>query len=192
MSATLQDAFVRGVLTDDELDQRLDLAMNAQDLPALARLTADIPGVEPSPASTALVPTTPSTALAHGEASTALTVARPRSFTSVLGDVDDTVVLGETSGVSTLAILADIDLRFELAEHARGGTTLLDLSVIVGDIKLRVPPDVLVINEATSILGDIGAGKKRRARAPAPGDAAHTLILRGFVLLGEVRIRSTR
>jgi DUF1707 SHOCT-like domain len=40
---TLQESFVEGRLTRDELDQRLEQALRSRDFPELRRLTADLP-----------------------------------------------------------------------------------------------------------------------------------------------------
>lgn len=179
VSAALQQAYVDGLLTDDELDERLTRANDAESSEAMLALLV---GLHAPSDETALVP--------HPAASTALVHTRggkPRSLVSVFGDVDDELTLGETPSVSTLAIFADMDLTFREDELASGGTTVLDLSVILGDIKLRVPAGVRIVNEALTILGEIGASKKRRA--PTPDATTHTIVLRGFVLLGEVRVR---
>jgi hypothetical protein len=40
---TLQESFVEGRLTRDELDQRLERALRSRDFPELRTLTADLP-----------------------------------------------------------------------------------------------------------------------------------------------------
>ena len=180
--ARLQQAYVDGYLTDDELDVRLSRATDARTQEALDVLFVGLPGHSAAPP-TALVPrSSTSTALVLASASPS------RSLTTLFGESEEVLTLGEVPSVQMLAMFADMDLTFREVGLSQGGTTVLDLRVVVGDIKVRVPAGVRVVNETLAILGEVGGLRKRGA--PAPQDATHTLILRGLVLFGEVSIRA--
>ena len=75
----------------------------------------------------------------------------------------------------------DIDLR-QAAIH---GEAVIDVFAMWGGIDIRVPDDWRVIGRVTPIMG----GFEDKTRPPR-GAAAHTLVIRGFVLMGGVEVKN--
>jgi hypothetical protein len=75
----------------------------------------------------------------------------------------------------------DIDLR-QAAIH---GEAVIDVFAMWGGIDIRVPDDWRVIGRVTPIMG----GFEDKTRPPR-GAAVHTLVIRGFVLMGGVEIKN--
>jgi predicted membrane protein len=75
----------------------------------------------------------------------------------------------------------EIDLR-----HAGiDGEAVIDIFALWGGVELRVPPDWTVVSKVTPILG--GVDDKTR---PPQGASRHRLVLRGFVVMAGVEIKS--
>ncbi len=75
----------------------------------------------------------------------------------------------------------EIDLR-----HASiDGEAVIDIFAMWGGIEIRVPPDWTVVSKLTPILG--GVDDKTR---PPQGASRHRLVLRGFVVMAGVEIKS--
>jgi hypothetical protein len=75
----------------------------------------------------------------------------------------------------------EIDLR-----HASiDGEAVIDIFALWGGVELRVPPDWTVVSKVTPILG--GVDDKTR---PPQGASRHRLVLRGFVVMAGVEIKS--
>lgn len=75
----------------------------------------------------------------------------------------------------------DIDLR-QAAIH---GEAVIDVFAMWGGIDIRVPDDWRIIGRVTPIMG----GFEDKTRPPR-GAAVHTLVIRGFVLMGGVEIKN--
>jgi hypothetical protein len=75
----------------------------------------------------------------------------------------------------------EIDLR-QAAIH---GEAVIDVFAMWGGIEIRVPDEWRVIGRVTPIMG----GFEDKTRPPR-GAAAHTLVIRGFVLMGGVEVKN--
>ena len=75
----------------------------------------------------------------------------------------------------------EIDLR-QAAIH---GEAVIDVFAMWGGIDIRVPDDWRVIGRVTPIMG----GFEDKTRPPR-GAAVHTLVIRGFVLMGGVEVKN--
>jgi len=75
----------------------------------------------------------------------------------------------------------EIDLR-HAAIH---GEAIIDVFAMWGGIEIRVPEDWRVIGRVTPVMG--GFEEKTR---PPHGAAEHTLVVRGFVLMGGVEVKN--
>jgi hypothetical protein len=73
----------------------------------------------------------------------------------------------------------DIDLRDARMES---GEAVLDVSSIMGGVKIRIPENWTVVSEVDSVMG----GFKDNTRHPATDD--HRLVLKGTVVMGGIEI----
>ena len=80
------------------------------------------------------------------------------------------------------AIMGGIQMDFRQA--AINGEAVIDLFVVMGGVELRVPPDWVVSNQMVAIMG--GASDK----STGPSDSRNRLVLRGFVLMGGVEVKT--
>lgn len=80
------------------------------------------------------------------------------------------------------AIMGGIEL--DLSGASTTGDAVIDVFAMWGGIEIRVPPDWAVTNEALAIMG--GVDDKSKATA----DARQRLVIRGFVLMGGVEIKT--
>jgi hypothetical protein len=75
----------------------------------------------------------------------------------------------------------DVDLR---PSSTASGTAVIDVFVMMGGIVIRLPPDWTVSTQAVVVMGAIDD------RSTGGQNAAHTLIIRGTVLMGGVDVRT--
>jgi len=87
----------------------------------------------------------------------------------------------ETLHVSVLMGDAKIDMTEAVFTHP---VVELDVSIIMGDVKLYVPAGLTVIDECTHIMSDF---KIKGMLQPAQG--APTIIVKGSSIMGDVKVR---
>jgi predicted membrane protein len=80
------------------------------------------------------------------------------------------------------AVMGGIQLDFRQA--AINGEAVVDLFVFMGGVEIKVPPDWIVSNQAIAIMG--GAQDKSTGSA----DSKHRLVLRGFIMMGGVEVKT--
>lgn len=80
------------------------------------------------------------------------------------------------------AVMGGIEI--DLRQASTAGEAVIDVFVVMGGLQLRIPPDWAVSNQVVAIMGgvhDQSAGLR---------DAKTRLILRGFVLMGGIEVKS--
>lgn len=80
------------------------------------------------------------------------------------------------------AVMGGIELDLRGASTA--GEAVIDVFAMWGGIEIRVPPDWAVSNQAMAIMGGVDDKSK------ATSDARQRLIIRGFVVMGGVEIKT--
>jgi len=80
------------------------------------------------------------------------------------------------------AVMGGIQLDFRQA--AINGEAVIDLFVFMGGVEIKVPPDWVVSNQAIAIMG--GA----QDRSTGPADSKHRLVLRGFIMMGGLEVKT--
>jgi predicted membrane protein len=80
------------------------------------------------------------------------------------------------------AIMGGIQIDFRQA--GINGEAVIDLFVVMGGVEIKVPPDWVVSNQAIAVMG--GAVDKSTGAA----DSRHRLVLRGFVMMGGVEVKT--
>lgn len=177
----LTTAYAEGRITRDELEERSEAVIQARTFGDLEPITADLMPSEP---------------------------AKPIYSTPVpVGDVPQVVV--DPSGVDTeveriTSIMST--KRREYGWRMRRRTSIgvvmgdakldlttgvmeaplchLDVNIVMGDVVLKVPDGVRVVDETTAIMADV----KLKGLRPLPAEAP-TIVLRGLVLMGEVVVK---
>jgi predicted membrane protein len=80
------------------------------------------------------------------------------------------------------AVMGGIEL--DLRGAGTAGEAIIDVFVVWGGVEIRVPPDWTVSNRVVAIMG-AATDKSTGTR-----DSRHRLVLRGFVLMGGVEIKT--
>ncbi|MPZ95642.1 MAG: DUF1707 domain-containing protein [Propionibacteriales bacterium] len=172
----LRDAAGDGRLDLEELEERLERALTAKTYRDLEPLTADLPSAghavvrrpSTSPESTR-IGGTPSqhrsqAILSESKRTGAWVVPASYAATAVLGQVE-------------------VDLRDASVEKSE---IEIRCSSILGDIKVLVRPDVTVIDQLDTFLGEFRLRDKRRAELPPAGGPV--VRISGQAVLGSVTV----
>ncbi|MCC6349593.1 MAG: hypothetical protein IT347_08380 [Candidatus Eisenbacteria bacterium] len=108
-----------------------------------------------------------------------------RSF-AVMGSVTRRNESQAFRGGELTAVMGGVELDLTNA-RAAGGRAVLDVFAIWGGIDIRVPEDWRVELEASPVMGGI----ESKARLAPGEEAAGTLVIRGFVMMGGVDVKNT-
>ncbi len=183
----LQQAYVAGYVTDEELDERLELANAAETSQALQVLVDDLPGQASVLASAE--PTSQSAPVDQ-----ALTAGKDHeTLRAIFGGSERAGHWVVPRVLEVQNVFGGITLDFRDAELPDGGTTVIRLSVLFGGVDIQLAPGMRVDNHASAIFGGVstcGRGKQQGADASVP--TRHTIRLEGTVLFGGVHVRSAK
>lgn len=166
----LQRAYAAGDLELDDYENRVKLAEDASTIDQLRAVVADFPDYRVTP-----VP--------PGSSPVAET-AGPFLFT-LLGDREVLPDDLEQNAASVLAIIGDVKVDLSGTRAPEGTTFDITTVSFIGDTKIIVPRGTRIVRRQFNVLGSY----KRRAEQPEPGSERYTLVLRGFKLIGDVKIR---
>lgn len=172
----LDAAWAEGRLTRDEHAERIAATRTARTFGELDALVGDLPGTHAAPASLPTPAASPGRMLVDPSHPS----ADADRIVTVLGDAKRTGhwrLRRHTTGWVGLGDVT-LDLREAVFEAEE---CVIDLTVVLGDLKLRVPEGVAVRDETSSLLGDV---KILGLGPAAPG--APTVVLRSRVLLGDI------
>ena len=171
----LTSAYADGRLTRDELDARVDAAMSARTFAELTPLTAD------------LLPARQQVQyVSHPQATSS--IVRPTgdpSIETILSLLSSTRRQGPWRlhrSSTALAIMGSIKLDLRQASFEAANCEL-NVTCIMGSVKVVVPQGVEVIDKTVPIMGD---HKTRGPHQPSPG--APTLTIRGLLLMSELDV----
>ena len=100
---------------------------------------------------------------------------------AVMGGVKRTNLSKDFRGGEATAVMGgiDIDLRNAVMDRSEA---VLDVSSVMGGVKIRVPEEWTVVSRVSSIMG----GFDDNTRHPSNSD--HRLILKGTVLMGGLKV----
>ena len=98
-----------------------------------------------------------------------------------MGGVKRTNLSRDFRGGEATAVMGgiDIDLRNAVMDQSEA---VLDVSSVMGGVKIRVPEDWKVVSRVSSIMGGFDDNTRH------PEDAAHRLILKGTVVMGGLKV----
>jgi hypothetical protein len=183
--ALLGQRFAEDLIDEDELEQRLEAAANADTLEQLDALTIDL--VDPN--DRALVAgSVESTAAAH-HPTTALVPAgqvkdHDRSV-ALFGEVKQTGAWTPPRILTTVTAFGDTDLDFREARLGPG-VTEVELQTVLGDVDIIVPPGLPVEISCSSILASLKTDES--IHHVEPGDGPR-LRITGFAVLADVEVQ---
>jgi uncharacterized protein DUF1707 len=178
----LRQAAGEGRLDIDELEERLERAFAARTYGDLQPLLRDIPGNRPD-----LLPA----AAAYGAGNTALfstgvggtpTVYRSQA---VFGEQRREGAWVVPSTYTATAILGNVFLDLRAATFAEPRVTI-SCNAFMGEIKIRVGPDVTVVDEVNTVLGE-ARQRSSRDLPPVP-QGGPVLHVRGTVVMSELTV----
>jgi len=109
----------------------------------------------------------------------------PRPF-AIMGGVTRSIESQALTGIEATAVMGGVELDLRGAK-ARDREVVMEVFTMMGGIDIVVPDDWRVVTEATPIMG----GVEDKTHAPPDGEVT-TLIVRGFVVMGGVELKSKR
>lgn len=172
--ARLSEGYAADVFDMDELERRLDLAHGAGTVAELDALIADLgPRVD----------------------SKALVVAAPRAIDDPnrVARKKQRVIMSSNERRGRWSVPRELDLRvfwghseLDFREASIGpGVTTIDVSVLMGNIEIVLPPNMAVDVDVSSFMGNV----TERHRVPPDDDPARPLLrITGTVKLGNLEI----
>jgi hypothetical protein len=109
------------------------------------------------------------------------TTHNPERELVMFSGLERRIAISDFRGTDVTVIMggADLDLR---GSTTATGEAVIDLTVIMGGVQIRVPADWAVINQVTPILGGV------EDKSTGGKEAQHRLVIRGTVILGGVDI----
>lgn len=174
----LNTAFAEGRITQDEHSERMDAVWQARTFGELTPITADL-----MPVGRTGLPATPATTAGSG------VVVDPSgqnpqadSVMTIMGTVRREGHWRLRRRTTGLVVMGDLKMDLTDAVWEAHECTIA-VPVVMGDVTITVPAGINVRDETTTIMGDT----KVRGLGPAPADAP-TLVLRGLVLMGDVKV----
>lgn len=182
VTQVLTTAYTDGRLTRDELDQRVESAMNAKTFDDLTALTQDLVPVHGQP-STQMVSAAPSTSAL---VDTSSVNSEPERLIGIFGGSSRKGKLRVRKETECLAVFGGFDLdwreaTFEAPEVViRGGW-------VFGGLDLKLPEGVKVRDETVGIFGGTDV---KDTETDLPG--APTVVIKGLCLFGGVSIRGPK
>lgn len=176
----LNNAYVDGRLTRDELDERLGNLWKARTFNELTPLTEDL-----IPVGHQLAPvtqySTPTSDAPVARIDTHNTTRATDTITAILGDHKRTAEwrMRENTNATTVMGTIKLDLTQAVLESPQ---PRVHVNCVMGDVILRVPAGVSISNHVSSLLADVSLKGLR------PGPNPITITLTGFSLMGDVKV----
>ncbi|MEZ4380667.1 MAG: LiaF-related protein [Nannocystaceae bacterium] len=177
--ALIGQRYAEGVIDDDEVDRRLELAEEADDIAALDRLTVDLRG--PDDVEALAEAPAPIVALVRAEAA-----PRSRRLLTIFSDNEYRGHWTPARRNTVINVLGNTEL--DLRDAQLSPETEIRVRVVLGDVVIVIPPDLPLTVEVVPVLGDI----KRDDESAPPSADAPRVVVRGFVVLGDLKIRVQR
>ncbi|HET9126648.1 MAG TPA: DUF1707 domain-containing protein [Propionibacteriaceae bacterium] len=169
-------AYADGRITRDELDERLEAVWNARTFGELTPITSDLVSQGPRVqyATTAAAPS-------GDRLPVVVDPTAPRRFHAILSSVSPDRGVHLPAHGSAAIIMGEVKLDL------RGGSlgaeeTVIDITNVMGSLKITVPAGVGVRDETTKIMAE----SKIRGLAPTPG--CPVLVIRGTQFMAELKV----
>lgn len=175
-------AHAAGVISVDQFEDRHALVSEASSLAALEALVADLAhDATPLPL-TGFAPRVPTevTDATHVAAANA-----PMRIPAIVGSATRAGQWVVPDHLEVMVVLGELKLDFREALFT-ADTVVLDVSVTLGSLKIKVPPGTTIVNECHEVLTSSSYPRPRRGPVEPNGI---TLILQGRVVFGELELR---
>ncbi|MEM7156888.1 MAG: LiaF domain-containing protein [Myxococcota bacterium] len=168
------DGFARDLIGEDELERRLEAVEQAGTLARLDALTTDL-----APAETALSPVEAPRALVPlGE------VPTNGNMVAILSETKRTGQWTPARHSRVKAVAASVVLDYREARLGPG-VTEVDITAVMAEVELFVPPDVGVEIDCSAILGEVSQPDRTD---PLPPNAPRIRVT-GTMVLGSVTVK---
>lgn len=165
----LARAYADGDLELEDYEDRVRRAENAGTTAELQAVVADFP--DPPVASPSASPD----------------VVSDRAgpfYLTLLGDREILPDDLEQDAAAVLSIIGDVTVDLSATRAMEGTSFDITCVSLLGDMKVIVPPGTRIVRKQVSLIGDY----KRRTTQPEPGAERFTVVLRGFSLLGDLKV----
>ena len=182
MVEILRDAAADGRLDTDELEERVERALNARTFADLEPLTEGLPVAPPTPPAVPTpAPAVPSPAsLVAADDVVRWQVAGQRLRREGAWTVPHVIELGMMGGSARL--------DYTVAQLPAGGRSTLHISTAGGRLRLIVPPSVAV--DLSGVVATGGKVRDHASRHATPGSVTHVVTVTGTMFGGSVRVES--
>jgi hypothetical protein len=170
--------FANDNLSLEDLERRIELAYRASDVPALRELTKDLPETG-SPGTVAVRPSAPVPELFAPETGRIL---------SIMGQTKRHGVWQPPRDLRVISVMSETTLDFTEAQLAPG-VTEVDLSAIMAQVKIIVPPGVRVVTEASAFMAEVNDDS---LDPPPVGSGAPVIRITGWVFMAELKVTVRR
>jgi Cell wall-active antibiotics response 4TMS YvqF len=171
----ISDRFVADVLSIEEFEESLSRVHAATTVAGVEALVA---ALAPLPAGAT------STALAPLPLDPALTVSTKR-IRSILGNVEKRGAWAVPAHLQISATIGNVELDFREARFT-ARVTELDARVVLGNLTIIVPPQLVVDCEGSSVLGNI----ESRGTGAVSDPERPSLRIRGVAVLGNIEVHT--
>ena len=168
--------FAQDNLSLEELERRIEQAYRAPDLPALREITRDLPSAEKAVVVPRARPEVDVYAPERGRIVSFMGQTRRRGAWQPPRELRVVSIMSETTLDFTEALLAP-------------GVTEVELTGLMTQIKVIVPPGVRVVTQPTAFMAEVNDD----AHDPPPvGSGAPVVRITGFVMMAEVKVTVRR
>lgn len=171
--------FAQDNLSLEDLERRIELAYRASDVAALRALTKDLPA-----------PGTPGQVAVRPSAAPVPEVFAPASgrIMSIMGQTKRHGVWQPPRDLRVVSIMSETTLDFTEAQLAPG-VTEVELSAVMAQVKIVVPPGVRVVTEASAFMAEVN---DNAVDPPPVGSGAPVIRITGWVFMAELKVTVRR
>ncbi len=171
--------YSHGELSLEAFERRLDQALDAETHDTLLSLTADLDLVVDSAFRE-------HKKREFGNMADSDDVISEEKIVSIFGNSKRENTWDVSKEIQVFSIFGNSTLDFNKAKFA-SMTTHIDVSCVFGNVIMYIPEDINVVSYVSCVMG----GVKDKAPSSSGADVP-TIVLDGFVLFGNIKIKSTK
>jgi hypothetical protein len=171
--------YSHGELSLEAFERRLDQALDAETHDTLLSLTADLDLVVDSAFRE-------HKKREFGNMADSDDVISEEKIVSIFGNSKRENTWDVSKEIQVFSIFGNSTLDFSKAKFA-SMTTHIDVSCVFGNVIMYIPEDINVVSYVSCVMG----GVKDKAPSSSGADVP-TIVLDGFVLFGNIKIKSTK
>jgi hypothetical protein len=171
--------YSHGELSLEAFERRLDQALDAETHDTLLSLTADLDLVVDSAFRE-------HKKREFGNMADSDDVISEEKIVSIFGNSKRENTWDVSKEIQVFSIFGNSTLNFNKAKFA-SMTTHIDVSCVFGNVIMYIPEDINVVSYVSCVMGGVKDKGLSRSGADVP-----TIVLDGFVLFGNIKIKSTK